>query len=265
MKIQENISLASYTTFKIGGPARYFLIVRDVAQAIDFAQEKNLPYFLLGGGSNLLVRDKGFNGVVIKLENKEIKLNGEVDAGAKLSDLVDFTVKNDLTGLEWVAGIPGTVGGAIRGNAGAFGHSISEVIKEVKTFHKETDYQFGYRDSVFKHNSDIILSAVFEFKKGVNRELIDEYLKEREKHPLEPSAGCIFQNPKPLFAGKLIEDCGLKGKRIGKAAISEKQANFIVNLGGAQAKDVFELIQLAKKEVKKKFNIELKEEIQYLK
>lgn len=264
MKIQENISLASYTTFKIGGSVRYFLTVQNVAEAIDFAQEKKLPYFILGGGSNLLISDKGFNGIAIKLENKEIKLDNNVivDAGAKLSDLVDFTIKNNLTGLEWAAGIPGTVGGAIRGNAGAFGHDISEVVKEVKTFHKETDYQFKYRDSIFKHNSDIILSAVLKLKKGVNRELINEYLREREKHPSEPSAGCIFQNPKPLSAGKLIEDCGLKGKKIGDAAISKKQANFIINLGNARAKDVLELIRLAQKEVKKKFNIELREEIQ---
>jgi UDP-N-acetylmuramate dehydrogenase len=266
--IQENIPLKEYTTFKIGGPARYFLTVSNIAEAIDFAREKKLPYFVLGGGSNLLVGDEGFNGVVIKLENKKIELKKDLviaDAGAKLSSLVDFTVENNLTGLEWAAGIPGTVGGAVRGNAGAFGHSISENIKEVKTLHQEKDYQFGYRDSIFKHNNDVILSAVFKFNKGADQELIDEYLKTRkEKHPVEPSAGCIFQNPKPLSAGKLIEDCGLKGKRIGDAMISPKQANFIVNLGSARAEDVKKLISLVKKEVKKKFQVELKEEVQYL-
>jgi UDP-N-acetylmuramate dehydrogenase len=295
LEILQNVSLKDHTTFKIGGLARYFVITKnteDLIKAIEFAQDKDLPYFILGGGSNLLVNDQGFDGVVIKNQNSEIKIQNHrakyktiyTTAGTQLGKLVEFSIEKGLTGLEWAAGIPGTVGGAIRGNAGAFGSSIAELVKEVKVWNKDfqfsqttpgltifnsQDCQFGYRDSIFKHSDNIIFSAELELKKGdkkKSQQMIKKYLQQRkEKQPLEyPSAGCIFKNPKPLSAAQLIEQVGLKGKKVGQAMISEKHANFIINLGRAQAKDVRKLVRLIKVRVKKKFNIELEEEIQYI-
>lgn len=289
MEIKENIFLADYTTFKIGGSARYFLIADSedsLREAINFAQDKKLPYFILGGGSNILVNDKGYDGVIIKINDHQLNNdgNGKIFAGAgvKLMDLVNYTIENKLTGLEWAAGIPGTIGGAVRGNAGAFGHSISESAVSLRTMRisksrsnlaiKEYSHQncdFHYRDSVFKRNSDIIVLVVLKLSKGdqdKSRALIKEYLDQRnKKHPLEyPSAGCVFKNPKPMSAGKLIEQCSLTGKQIGGAMVSEKHANFIVNVGHARAEDVSNLIEYCKRTVFERFGLELEEEIQYL-
>lgn len=360
MKIQENIPLSKYTTFQIGGPAKYLLAVEnseDIIKAVDFIREKRLPFFILGGGSNVLVGDRGYNGAVVLMENQERTIGGKTimaEAGVKLSDLAEMSVDCGFSGLEWAVGIPGTIGGALRGNAGAFGKSISESAKEVKTLsflppfmsfrakrgissgqsfpsipvpcprkresstlslslrgkakqirnyslneategsgvegplqrnyslsgvegpnnltiktYIPKDCRFNYRESVFKHNQEIIIAAEFQFKKGdreKSRKLIRDYLARRWQNcPLEyPSAGCIFKNPKPETAAQLIEQAGLKGKRIGKAMISEKHANFIVNLGGAKTGDVLSLINLAQTEVKKKFSIQLELEIQWL-
>ena len=301
--IQKNISLKNYTTFKIGGPAKYFFVAtikKDLVRAIRLAKKYNLPFFILGGGSNLLVSDKGYNGLIIKFQipNPKFQINSKsqipkinVEAGVLLSAVASAAAKNGLTGLEWAVGIPGTVGGAIYGNAGAFKKNISASIKKaeildvrnlkIKKFKKQ-DCKFNYRDSIFKHKKNlIILSAELQLKKG-NKKEVQKKLKEcldyrKQTQPLEfPSAGSIFKNPSPtqilkkfrraknFSAGELIEKCGLKGKRTGGAKISEKHANFIVNLGGAKAKDVKKLINLAKKKVKKKFGITLAEEIQHL-
>jgi len=195
-----------------------------------------------------------------------------VDAGVNMSNLINECLNNSLTGLEFMAGIPGTVGGSIRGNAGAWQNGISESVSRVKVLTEDNkvkwvdkeECQFSYRDSRFKHNKEIILAAELILEKGDSEQitrLIEENLKKREEQPKEPSAGCVFVNPKPLSAGKLIEECGLKGTRIGNAQISEKHANFVINLGGATAKDVVSLISLTKAKVKEKFNIDLKEEI----
>jgi UDP-N-acetylmuramate dehydrogenase len=195
-----------------------------------------------------------------------------------LSKLVNFSLDRGLVGLEFLAGIPGEVGGAIRGNAGAFGGEIKEYIESVEVIRDgkiievpAAEADFKYRESAFKHNNDIILSGIFKLKEGNAKEAQEkakEYLEYRkEKHPWEPSAGSTFKNikDKRLAVGKLIEDCGLKGRRVGNAKISEKHANFIVNLGNAKAADVLELISLAKKCVKEKFNIDLEEEIRIIK
>lgn len=289
--IQKNISLDKYTTFKIGGKARYFFIAKtkkDLIKAISFAQKSKIPFFILGGGSNLLVSDKGYRGLVIKIQMSRIvhRQAGIVyaEAGARLADLVKISLEKRLTGLEWAAGIPGaTIGGAIYGNAGAFGKSMENIVKkievldlktlEIKNF-KNKDCKFGYRESVFKKNKNLILiSATFKLNKGEKEKikgLIEKYLKHRKTaQPLNyPSAGSVFKNPviknKNLKAGELIEKCGLKGKRIGKAEVSEQHANFIVNLGGAKEKDVKKLINLIKRKVKSKFKIVLEEEVQFL-
>ncbi|MBZ1345226.1 MAG: UDP-N-acetylmuramate dehydrogenase [Candidatus Nealsonbacteria bacterium] len=299
--IRENVFLAKYTSFRIGGPAKYFFEAKtkkEIIKAVKWAKENNLPFFILGGGSNLLVSDEGYSGLVIKLQTTNHKLQTNkiyTDAGVPLSLLISESVKNNLTGLEWAAGIPGQVGGAIRGNAGAFGKSMADIIKSVEVLmvtdrkmqnakckmqndklkfkikkFSNRECKFRYRDSLFRKYPDlIILSAELSLKKGKKTEIkkkIKEYLNYRkETQPLNfPSAGSVFKNPPGFSAGKLIEKCGLKGKKIREVKISEKHANFIVNLGKGKAKDVKELINLAKKSVKKKFGIVLEEEIQYL-
>ena len=283
--IKNNVSLKNYTTFKTGGKAKYFFVARNkenIISAIATARKFKLPFFIIGKGSNLLASDRGFKGIVIKIQNTKYKiLNTKIvaEAGILLSQLVSETIKKNLTGLEWAVGIPGTLGGAIYGNAGAFKKSIGDNTKEVEVYDlksrklrilKNKDCKFKYRESVFKENKNlVILSAELQLKKGDERKIEDgvkEYLNYRKNtQPLNfPSIGSIFKNTPLHSAGELIEKCGLKGKRIGHVQISEKHANFIVNLGKGKAKDVVTLIKLIQKKVKNRFNIGLKEEVQYL-
>ncbi len=307
--IQKNISLKKFTTFKIGGRTKYFFVAKkkeNIIKAVRMAKKINLPSFILGGGSNLLISDKGFKGIIIKIQNSKLKIkNYEIcaEAGVQLSLLVNEAIKNNLSGLEWAIGIPGTVGGAIHGNSGLPKESMGKVVGEVEAFDskdfkikkiKNKDCRFGYRDSVFKHkNNLIILSAILELEKGNRNKIkkkIKKYLERRKiNQPLNfPSAGSVFKNftpyrPDPRVgtgaeprqlknfkktgtvpAAWLIEKCNLKGKKIGNVKISEKHANFIVNLGNGKANDVKKLINLAKNMVKNKFGVVLEEEIQYL-
>ena len=306
MDIKENISLAKHTTFKIGGPARYFCIAKnkkDLIEAIKWAKQKKVPFFVLGGGSNVLALDQGYKGLVIKIQNSKFKIhNSEIyaEAGAKLEDLVKLSAKVSLTGLEWAAGIPGTIGGAVYGNAQAFDIKMSDIIKsvevldagtlEIKSLNKK-DCQFLEKKSIFKHNKNlIILSVNLELKKGDKKEIqkaVKEHLQIRKKrHPGFPSAGSIFVNQELRIRNKellkefselrkfnkagvisssyLIEKAGLKGIKKGGAKVSEKHAGFIVNTGKAKAKDVLDLIKIIKQKVKSKFGITLKEEIQII-
>lgn len=312
MKLRKNFSLKNQTTFRIGGRAKYFCIVKnkdDLIRAVQEAKRIKVSFFVLGGGSNVLFSDKGYNGLVAKCQIdfkrllKENKNHVEVcvGAGTKLDDLVRLSIKKSLTGAEWLAGIPGTVGGAVFGAVQAFGGKISDIVKSVEVFDVKTNKiktfskkrcGFFSKNSIFKKKKNlIILSAVFKLKKGKKEEIknkIREYFDYRKRnHPVKfPSAGSVFINPKKKIkdkkllreypelkkfnkkgeipAGFLIEKCGLKGKRVGGAKISEKHANFIVNLKNAKAKDVIELIKLIKKRVKNKFKIDLKEEIQII-
>lgn len=272
--METNITLKDKNTFRVGGLARYYSFInsrKELEETLLFAKKENLPVFVIGEGSNLLISDNVFEGVVIKLNLKEVKKEGNffrVQAGVLLRELVLKAKEFNLGGLEWAVGIPGTLGGAIFGNAGAHKHSISELIKEVEVFDgektrilKKEACEFDYRESVFKKNPNfIILSAILELKEGVSEELMKEYLAKR-KLVKGFSIGSIFKNPEGHFAGKLIEDCGLKGKRIGDAMISEEHANWIINLGNAKSEDIEKLISLIKKKVKEKFNVELVEEI----
>jgi len=295
--VKKNVLLKNYTTFKIGGPTKYFFVAKnkkDLIQAILMAKKNKLPFFILAGGSNLLIADEGYKGLIINFQFSIFNFQKNeviVGAGLSLGKIVSAAIKRNLTGLEWAAGVPGTAGGAIYGNAGAFGKSMEDIVKSVEVFDLEDlrfkiydlrKCQFSYRNSVFKKNPNlIILSAVLQLKKGNKKRMkrkINEYLNYRKKtQPLSfPSAGSIFKNPSPdqiskkfaagkgFSAGELIERCGLKGKRIGKIKISEKHANFIVNLGEGKAKDVKKLIKLIKNRVKNKFGIELEEEICHL-
>lgn len=274
MKFKRNVLLKNYTTFKIGGPAKYFYIAKtkeDLIEAIKEAKKLKLAFFILGGGSNLLVSDKGFNGLVIKF-------------GQPLSSYVS-------KGLEWVVGIPGTVQGAVCSNAGAFKKSMKDVVESGEVFDTETgkvkifknkDCRFSYRDSIFRKKKNLIILSVKIKPKKSNTKKIKQYLDYRKQtQPLNfPSAGSIFKNlpafpagflvegdkssSLPFAVARVIEKCGLKGKKIGKVKISEKHANFILNLGKGKAKDVIKLIKLIKKKVKNKFKINLEEEIQFL-
>jgi UDP-N-acetylmuramate dehydrogenase len=306
MNIQKNIPLAPYTTFKIGGPAKFFVEAGDedeIVEALEFAKEKNLPVFVLGGGSNILVSDKGFDGIIIKILNTKYDILDtkiECGAGCQLSTIVSESVKASFTGLEWAAGIPGMIGGAVRGNAGAkaLGGEMSDVVESVKVLDMD-DLQlktydlkmceYEYRNSVFKQNSNfIILSATLKLKKGdkaESKKKIKEILAARkEKQPMEfPSPGSFFKNPlvknkelirqfeidtgqkirdKKIPAPWLIEEAGLKSKKIGGAMVSEKHANFIVNTGNATAEDVIMLAAIIKTKVRNKFGIQLQEEVQ---
>ncbi|PIQ98596.1 MAG: UDP-N-acetylenolpyruvoylglucosamine reductase [Candidatus Nealsonbacteria bacterium CG11_big_fil_rev_8_21_14_0_20_39_9] len=271
--IKKNVLLKNYTTFKIGGRAKYFYAAKDkedLIRAITLAKKMKLPFFILGGGSNLLISDRGFNGLVIKF-------------GQPLSLYVS-------KGLEWAVGIPGTIQGAVCGNAGAFKQSMQDAVKEVEVFDVKTgeiknfknkDCQFSYKDSIFKKKKNLIIlsvkiknrasegsededeNEVLIASKKSNAQKIKEYLDYRkERQPLNfPSAGSVFKNPPGFSAGELIDECGLKGKKIGNVKISEKHANFIVNLGRGEAKDVMRLIKIIKNRVKKKFGVVLEEEI----
>ncbi len=306
--IKKNVSLSRHTTFKIGGPANYFFVGKDKAgiiKALKLAKKFNIPYFILGGGSNMLASDKGFLGLVVKIENKNPKLKIgkgnilEAPAGILLADLVDFSVKNSLQGLEWAGGLPGTFGGGIRGNAGAFGGEIKDAIVQVVALddtlkvRKLTNEQcqFSYRSSIFKKKNWVVLSAKVKLKPGDKKALTQiaqankQYRK--DKHPLEyPNAGSIFKNqdfadfsdqhknlllkvvkkdPFPVVpVAYLLSELGLKGTTIGGAQVSNKHPNFIVNLGNAKAEDVLKIIELNKKHIKEIYGVELEQEVQFL-
>ncbi len=274
--------LNKYTTIKIGGPADYFvepLDREDLINLIKYLNEINYPKVIIGTGSNILISDSGFRGCVINLEHGFNKIKVEdtsvyAEAGVKLSKLVDVCLENSLIGIETLAGIPGTLGGAIVMNAGAYGTEISNYITSVEVLVGEKikkltklECGFGYRKSNLEKT--IIISANFILPEGDKekaKERRREFLKKRkESQPVDlPNAGSIFKNPQGMFAGKLIEDAGLKGLIIGGAKVSEKHGNFIVNFNNATSDDVINLINVIQKEVYKKFGIKLELEIKLL-
>lgn len=305
LQIQNNIELKPLTTFKIGGPADYFISVTnqaELAEAITWAQEKKQPVFFFGGGSNVLIHDNGFRGVVIHITADDLKVSEtEINCavGTKLLTLVTTAAEHGLSGLQNLTGIPGTVGGAIRGNAGAFGVEIKDVIKEVTAFHRETgevrvfstaECAFEYRQSFFKsHPEWIVWSGRFELTPGDVKTITvegAEILAQRNRKQIQDikSAGSCFVNPvvdeklREQFetekgvqshggrvpAGWLIDKAGLRGTKVGDAMSSEMHPNYILNAGNATSADVISLIQQIKQTVKEKFGIELHEEIQYL-
>ncbi|MFH0852528.1 MAG: UDP-N-acetylmuramate dehydrogenase [bacterium] len=309
IQIKENISLADYTTFRIGGPARYFYEAKttgEIKEALLWAKEKGVPYFVMGGGSNLLVSDDGFDGLVIKVQSSTFRLRSgqefgiiEADAGVPLARLVVESVNNDLAGLEWAIGIPGTIGGAVCGNAGAYGHSISESVKGAKAMMVDGQIVnfdknaccFCYRGSAFKEKMDNLIIFEVELQlavdeRGKAKERMKEILTTRSaKIPPLASSGSFFKNylvknGDPLIkkfpelsdkikGGKIaaayfIEQAGLKGRMVGGAKIADEHANFIVNTGGAKAKEVLELAEICKEKVKEKFDVDLEEETRYV-
>ncbi|MBD3330466.1 UDP-N-acetylmuramate dehydrogenase [Candidatus Peregrinibacteria bacterium] len=281
-KIDE--SLKRFTTFRIGGPSDLFYELEDpqhLPKLFKFVSENNLPYIVLGGGSNLLFHDKGFRGLVIKMNLKGLSHeNTRVTAqsGVLISQLIKYSLENGLDGLEKWFGLPGTVGGAVRGNAGYNGLETKDILVKARIFDPKTNdfrevennyFKFSYRDSKLKHSPEIIISATFKIGKGtLSKEeqlkiMSDSHQFRLKKQVIGFTTGSFFKNPSPDNpAGMLIDKVGLKGKSIGEAQISEKHANFFINTGKAAASDILALAKLAKQKVKEKFNIELQEEVQ---
>ena len=282
-KLIENYPMREYTSFRCGGNVKYLIYpenIEDLKRIIEISKKYNLKFLVLGKGTNVLVSDRGFDGIIIStLKLNKINFDGEnlkCESGVKISSLLRFCIENSLKGLEFLAGIPGTVGGAVKNNAGLKNEWISEKIDYVKfiDFNSEKiikrgrkDIFFDYRKSEFD-SSKIILEVNFKPEREKKEKIvlkIKKYIEERRnKQPTGYSAGSIFKNPYPYYAGELIEKCGLKGYSIGDCYISEKHANFIINRGSGKADDVYKLIKIIKEKVKEKFNIELEIEIQMI-
>ena len=274
--------MSAHTTFKIGGNADLFITVNSVSElksAINACKSNDIPYMILGNGSNLLISDSGIEGAVITLDGefKDISCEGEVitaGAGAKLSRLCTAALDRSLSGLEFAYGIPGTVGGAVYMNAGAYGGETKDVLTSVTALTQTGEVKeygadelcMGYRTSVFKTNGNIILFAKYKLHnddKAAVKARMDDFMNRRKtKQPLEyPSAGSVFKRPEGAFAGTLIEQCGLKGKTVGGAQVSEKHAGFIINIGGATCDDVMNLVKLVQDTVKAETGYALEREI----
>ncbi len=305
-RFKENEPLAKYTNFRLGGPARWFVdtkTVEEIQQALEIAKKNQVPWFVLGGGSNTLVSDKGFEGLVIRIVMRHHTIQGTsvvAEAGDISVALARATAEAGLAGFTWAISLPGTIGGAVRGNAGCFGGEMKDVVKGVKVLRggevielSKKDLKFSYRESAIKHSEDIVLSATLELKRGdatILKKQLEEMLgKRKATQPLYAgSAGCMFKNfefkdekdleklkkeadipiemlrDKRLSCGWLIDQMDLKGKKIGGAEISPEHANFVINVGGATADDVVQLTAYVKTQARNRFGIQLQEEVQYL-
>lgn len=284
-KVHINEPMNRHTTFRVGGPADYFLLpstAEEVKGILEICKEKEIPYFILGNGSNLLVSDKGYRGAVIQLYRNygEITVGQRMiraSAGALLSQIAAAAKNASLTGFEFAGGIPGTLGGAVVMNAGAYGGEMKDVLKEVTVMTKEGEIvtipvgelEMGYRTSLIKRTGYIVLEAVIELDAG-DQEEIKERMRELteqrvSKQPLEyPSAGSTFKRPIGYFAGKLIMDAGLSGYQVGGAQVSEKHCGFVINRGNATAADVCTLMQDVQDKVKEQFDVVLEPEVKFL-
>lgn len=277
--------MSRHTTFRIGGPADYFLMpstYEEIGAILKICKEADMPYFILGNGSNLLVSDAGYRGVIIQLfrNMSEIEVNGteiRAAAGALLSGIAAAAKNASLTGFEFAGGIPGTLGGAVVMNAGAYGGEMKDVLKEVIVMTKDgeilklqaNELELGYRTSIVKKMDYLVLEAVIGLEEG-DQEAIKQRMRELteqrvSKQPLEyPSAGSTFKRPEGYFAGKLIMDSDLRGYRVGGAQVSEKHCGFVINAGDATAADVVKLMQDVSDIVKEKFGVTLEPEVKFL-
>ncbi|EKD79499.1 MAG: hypothetical protein ACD_41C00054G0006 [uncultured bacterium] len=280
---EQNVTLAPFTTFKIGGPAKYFFRAKTIDELIQ-ALNKNAgqPLCILGGGSNVLVNDKGFDGLVIKVEIGGIAIKENAvtaGAGLPLSAVIRAAVGKGLAGLEFATGVPASVGGAIWANLGCRGSDISKVLTECTvtdrqgqiTMLSNTQCQFSYRNSIFKREPLIVLDATFQLQPSdpttLRKTMIElSNLKKQEQNVGEDTAGCTFRNPpdSSKSAAQLIDELGLKGYRIGDAMVSPTHANFILNVGQATADQVVQLISYVKQQVRDKAGVQLMEEIEYV-
>ena len=286
MITKEQELMSRHTTFKVGGPARYYLIPEntgEVRAAIDFADERELPYMVVGRGSNLLFSDREYHGVIIEIgesfSDMSIHLNNTVvvKSGMTLTNMASRLARMGLAGFEFAGGIPGTVGGAIVMNAGAYGGEIKDTLVEVTVMNEKgelvkldaDELELSYRHSILQEKNWIVLSGTFTFEPGSQDEIraqIQEYNKRRrEKQPLEyASAGSTFKRPEGYFAGKLIEDAGLRGYHIGGARVSDKHAGFVINTGDATASEIHSLIEHVKRKVLEKSGVMLEPEVKMI-
>ncbi len=282
-KVKYNEKMSKYTTMRVGGPCDCIVFpdeISKIKEVIDFCKNENITFFVIGNGSNLLVKDEGIHGVVIKLGHRfgKIELDGEyilAYAGATMPTLSQLSKKNSLKGLEFACGIPGTIGGGVKMNAGAYGSQISDILyevtymdekEEIKTI-KNKDCSFGYRKSIFTINPNyVILSAKFKLERGnideIENKMKENSLARKAKQPLEyPNFGSVFKRPEGYFVGKLVDDAGLRGYKIGGAQVSTKHTGFIVNVDNATCKDVLDLIGYVQTTVYNKFNVKLTPEV----
>ena len=286
--VLEDVPLNKYNTYHIGGITKYLvspLSINDLVEVIKILDENKVPYFILGNGSNVVLSSKKFEGAIIRLNNiAGIAIHPELsrayaEAGAMFPKLVMESIEKGLTGLEFAGGIPGTIGGSIYSNAGAYNACIMDYIESVTVLNKETyeieeleheDITYSYRNTMFKEEKKyIVLSAKFYLKPGEKASslaiLEDRKRRRLESQPLEyPSAGSVFRNPDGDFAGRIIEECNLKGTSIGGAEVSEKHANFIINKDNATSDDVYELINLVHDTVLEKTTVDLKIEQEFI-
>ncbi len=283
--VKINEEMKKHTTFRIGGPASVFVEVEkeeDLVTAVKLCRQEQVPFFILGNGSNLLVSDTGYDGVVLHIGAgiRKISVEGTqitAQAGAMLSQVAHAALEHGLTGMEFAAGIPGSLGGACMMNAGAYGGEMSQILTSVRALSPEGEIvelpvemlDLGYRHSMMMEKSYIVLSAEIHLETGDKETIharMDELKAQRtSKQPLDmPSAGSTFKRPEGAFAGKLIMDAGLRGYRVGDAMVSEKHCGFVVNAGHATAQDVCQLIRDVHEIVKEKFDKELDPEIRFL-
>ena len=277
--------MSRHTTFRVGGPADFFVTPKakeEVRDVIRICKEAGMPYYIIGNGSNLLVSDAGYRGVIVQIykEMNEVKVEGDLvkaQAGALLSGIAAKALGAELSGFEFASGIPGTIGGACVMNAGAYGGEMKDVLESVTVLTGEgkiielgrNELELGYRTSVIAKKGYIVLGAVLKLERGDGEKIktyMDE-LKEKRvtKQPLEyPSAGSTFKRPEGYFAGKLIEDAGLRGYRVGDAQVSEKHCGFVVNRGKATCAEVLQLIEEVQKKVKEQFGVQLEPEVRII-
>lgn len=280
-----NASMKKYTSFKIGGDAELMCIIKscdELSLLLKYLNGRKIKPFIIGNGSNLLIKDIGISGVVIKLEGDFLRISADgnrviAGAGASLTSLCRFALENELSGLEFAYGIPGTVGGAAYMNAGAYGGQMSDVVIRVNHINPDgspgsltaDELDYGYRHSAYSNKDKVITTVEFELKKGnadeISNAMNDFWQRRKDKQPLNyPSAGSVFKRPEGYFAGALIEQSGLKGKSVGGAQVSEKHAGFIINKDNASCDDVLELIRICQDTVKNKFGVELECEIRLI-
>lgn len=279
IKIDE--PLKNYTMTKLGGNADILVMPsteEEVAEVVKYAHLNNVPIFLLGNGSNMVIRDGGIRGIVLNLSKlDQIRIEGTTvyaQSGALIKDVSKAAAAKSLTGLEFSCGIPGSIGGAMAMNAGAYGGEINDVIASCKVLTKtgevlnlsKEQLELGYRKSIIAKNGYYVLSSIFKLENGdketIDATIADLTFKRESKQPLEyPSAGSVFKRPPGYFAGKLIQDSGMQGKGVGGAEVSTKHAGFIINKGNATATDYIETIHMVQKAVKEKFNVDLETEV----
>ena len=284
-RYETDAPMKNYVTMRVGGAADLLVkpnSAESLCKLVKLANEENIPYYILGNGSNVIVNDEGVRGLIILVssEYSNIEVSGDTlkcDAGTTLSKLCQVALENSLTGLEFAWGIPGTVGGAVYMNAGAYGGEISQVITSCTYLDedmnivtvKAEDMNLSYRHSMFTDTKNVILSAEFKLKKGEKSEIkaqMDEKMTARKtKQPLEyPSSGSTFKRPVGGYASKLIEDCGLKGTTVGGAQVSKKHSGFVINIGNATCEDILALIKVIKNTVFEETGIQLEEEVKII-